>query len=502
MVSNRRTTLSEATTNGSVTNGATANGSTTSCSTSTQLSSELRDKLRQGLHDIQSAWTVPAYFFNDPEVHRVELERVFGRIWVFLGHESEIAQPGDYVVRYIGADQFIVCRDEQGEIQAHFNSCRHRGMQVCRAEMGNASHYRCPYHGWTYNNKGKLVGVPAGKQAYGNKLNKSDWGLRPIPRLGSYKGMIFGSLDPNAESLDDYLGAFKFYLDIVMDRSHGGMEVVGAPQRWIIDANWKLGVDNFVGDAYHTMMTHRSMVELGLAPPDPKFGLYGEHVHTDRGHGIGLIGPPPGLDLPEFMGMPDNIVEELEERLSPEQIEVLRQTAFIHGNVFPNLSIGNFLLAKDHMSPPTSYVTLRLWHPLGPDKLEVWSFFLVEKNAPEDYKEESRLAYVRDFGISGVFEQDDAENWRSITRVLGGQLAKSHDFNYQMGRGILQEDPDWPGPGHAFPIDYAEANQRNSLEYWMQLMAADTPMHESTSDEKLPTTAEVSGQRRTVKADS
>jgi hypothetical protein len=159
-------------------------------------------------------------------------------------------------------------------------------------------------------------------------------------------------------------------------------------------------------------------------------------------------------------------------------IEILRPCAFIHGNVFPNLSIGNFLVGKDHVSPPASFLTLRLWHPIAADKLEVWSFFLVEKDAPDWFKEESYLSYVRTFGTSGVFEQDDAENWRSITRALRGQFVKQgQDLNYQMGRGVLEPDENWPGPGEAYPMDYAEANQRNFHEYWMQLMSAGTPPH-------------------------
>lgn len=439
------------------------------------LSNELRQTLQKGLHDINGDWTVPAAIVRDHEVYNAERERVFGRAWVFLAHESEIPEPGDYVVRYISDDQFIVCREEGGQVRAHLNSCRHRGMQVCRAEKGNASHFRCPYHGWTYSNQGDLVGVPAGKDAYGNKLKKSDWNLRAIPKLASYKGLVFGSLDPHAESLEEYLGDMKFYLDIVVDRSDAGLEIVGAPQRWVVGANWKLGADNFVGDAYHTMMTHRSMVELGMAPPDPQFALYGEHIHMNNGHGLGVIGPPPGMPLPEFMGLPENIVDELQRRLTPEQVEIFRPNAFIHGTVFPNLSIGNFLMGRDHLSPPSPFVTLRLWHPLGPEKMEVWSFFFVEKEAPEWFKEESYKAYLRTFGISGAFEQDDAENWQSITRVLSGRFAQAGDLNYQMGKGVLEPDLDWPGPGEAYPLDYAEANQRNFLEYWMRLMIADPP---------------------------
>lgn len=439
------------------------------------LSDPLRATLEKALRDLEADWTFPVSLIIDDEVHEVENDRVFGRSWVFLGHESEIPEPGDYVVRYITNDQFIVCRDEEGQVRAHFNSCRHRGMQVCRADMGNASHFRCPYHGWTYNNKGKLVGVPAAREAYGDKFNKAEWGLRQIPQLDSYKGLIFGCLDPHAQPLEDFLGDMRFYIDLFADRSDAGLEVVGAPQRFVVSANWKIASEQFVGDAYHTVMTHRSMVDLGAAPPDAQFGIYGEHVRTANGHGLGLIGFPPGIPAPEFFGMPENIVESLKRRLSPEQVEILRSLGFVHGLVFPNLAFGNFMLNKDHKSPPQAHLTLRLWHPLGRDKLEIWSFFLVEKDAPDWYKKQSYESYIRNFGTSGSFEQDDAEVWQGIHRVFQGNMARGHQFNYQMGRNYYERDDNWPGPGEAYSTGYAEANQRGFFKTWTQMMLADVP---------------------------
>ena len=103
---------------------------------------------------------IPAHIYGDPEIFALERDRLFARSWVFLAHESEIPDPGDYVVRRVLADSFIVARDESGVVRVMFNMCLHRGMQVCRAEMGNASHFRCPYHAWTYRNDGRLAGLP------------------------------------------------------------------------------------------------------------------------------------------------------------------------------------------------------------------------------------------------------------------------------------------------------------------------------------------------------
>src|SRR5699024_3149328 len=110
---------------------------------------------------------IPGHLYSDPELFDREVDQLFGRSWVFLAHESEIPEPGDYVVRKIVEASFIVVRHEEGVVRVHFNMCPHRGMQVCRAEMGNASHFRCPYHGWSYRNNGKLAGLPFHKEAYG-----------------------------------------------------------------------------------------------------------------------------------------------------------------------------------------------------------------------------------------------------------------------------------------------------------------------------------------------
>ncbi len=134
---------------------------------------------------------VPARIYNDAEIFAFERDRLFSSAWMFLAHESEIPAPGDYVVRRVLADSFIVVRDETGTVRVLFNMCLHKGMQVCRAEMGNASHFRCPYHAWTYRNDGRLAGLPFHAEAYGGEdgFAKEGQSLLParllIPTTGS-----------------------------------------------------------------------------------------------------------------------------------------------------------------------------------------------------------------------------------------------------------------------------------------------------------------------------
>src|SRR5215470_17613208 len=159
---------------------------------------------------------IPAHIYADPAIFALERDRLFARSWVFLAHESEIPAPGDYVVRRVLADSFIVARDEGGEVQVMFNMCLHRGMQVCRAEMGNASHFRCPYHAWTYRNDGRLVGLPFHAEAYGGEdgFARQGQALLPAPSMDSYNGLIFISLRDDPPPLRDWLGDFAFYLDL------------------------------------------------------------------------------------------------------------------------------------------------------------------------------------------------------------------------------------------------------------------------------------------------
>src|SRR5262249_27462194 len=154
-----------------------------------------------------------------------------------VAHKSEIPGPGDYVVRSIGEDSWIVACDSAGQVHISFNSCRHRGTQVCQEERGHAAQLQCPYHGWTYSPDGALIGGPNRQQAC-TRLDPSVWGLLQAPQVATYRGLIFACLDPAAPPLDVYLGDFRWYLDLHLGLWPDGMMVVGEPLRWRLDGNW------------------------------------------------------------------------------------------------------------------------------------------------------------------------------------------------------------------------------------------------------------------------
>src|SRR5437868_1467871 len=163
---------------------------------------------RPGMVDL-AAGQISREIFVSEAIHREELERLFARAWLFVGHESQIPNPGDFVVSGMGEESVILCRDRAGEVHVFLNSCRHRGMKVCRYDEGNTTVFTCPYHGWSYGTDGRLVGVPFFREAYHSQLDRAQWGLVEVAQLAVCKGSVWATWDPAAPSFFEYLGDFR-----------------------------------------------------------------------------------------------------------------------------------------------------------------------------------------------------------------------------------------------------------------------------------------------------
>jgi len=434
----------------------------------TDLSHVLED-VRRGM--------IPAHIYNDDEIFVLEKERLFSRSWLFVAHESEVPQAGDYVVRRVLEDSFIIARDEKGEVRAMFNMCLHRGMQVCRAEMGNASHFRCPYHGWSYRNDGRIVGLPFHKEAYGGEdgFKRKGQTLLPAPSLDTYNGLIFISMDPDAPPLKEFLGDFAFYLDYYTKQSAGGIELRG-PQRWRVKANWKIGAENFAGDMYHTPQTHASVVEIGLFR-EPKAEKRKDGATYWAGNGGGTTYKLPEGTLEDrlrYVGYRDEMIERMKTQWSPEQQEVIGKDGFMisAASLFPNMSFVHNWPRVGESDEVVPFISIRQWQPISANETEVLSWFAVDAEAPEEYKALSYKAYLMCFGSTGMFEQDDVENWVSLTNTAAGSMARRLLLNSRMG--LLEDGTEiqpalsreqYAGSGVA-RVGYSEYNQRELLRRW------------------------------------
>lgn len=418
------------------------------------------------LIDLERGWISREIFVSE-EIHRLELDRLFTRAWLFVGHESQVPKPGDYFTSRMGDESVILCRDKAGHLHVFLNSCRHRGMKVCRYDSGNTADFTCPYHSWTFGLDGRLIGVPHYRELYDGTLDRDANALIPVGRMRNYKGAIFATWDKDAPDFEVYLGAAIEHLDAVLDCRDGrpgGSEVIGV-HKWIFPANWKFAAENFLGDSYHNP-SHKSVDMIGIGP-SAQAGVKGrrddemqkaQHVWVSfpAGHGVhSAIAPENHQYVPAFLNDPEiedyfrHCFEERKKRMGDKA----RLIPFT-GNLFPNISY--------HGRQPRG---LCAWHPHGPTETEAWRFFLVDADAPAMVKDFLRRYYMRYSGPAGMTEQDDMENWLYATAASKGSVARRYPFNYQQSLGKSHATP-----GSSTAYQMSEQNPRNYYRVWAEYL--------------------------------
>ena len=409
--------------------------------------------------------TVSPRLFVDQDVYQAEQKKLFTKCWLYVAHETQLPNARDFLTTYMGEEPVIVVRGDDLKLRVFINSCRHRGPRVCRTDHGNNPLFVCPYHGWSYDCKGELRGVPQLDSAYHGELNKADWGLIEVPRVESFRGLVFANFDPHCVTLDDYLGDFRWYLDLVLHRSKNGMQCLPGTHRWRLGGNWKLAAEQFLGDNYHAGTLHRSMLMIGLGPTDGDF-QGSAPWETDfeakcaNGHGwINFHIPAPPLPpvQEEFFS---RVREEARETLAPEQQKLVHHVQV--GTVFPNFSIISFL----------GFTSIRVWHPAGTHQMQAWSWGLVEKDAPEEVVDIVRKTQVLTFSPSGIYEQDDGVVWQSSVEAMDGVVRRNFPLNYQQGAGHGKFMDNKPGLIHP---PSTEIGVFGFYEFWREMMTREAP---------------------------
>jgi len=429
------------------------------------------------LVDAQNGRISPT-IYTDPQLYELELERVFGRCWLFLCHESQIPKSGDFFNTYMGEDPIIVTRQKDGSIKALLNQCRHRSMRVSYADCGNTRAFTCPYHGWSYGIDGSLKDIPLEGIAFPHGACKEQWGLQEVPRVASYKGLVFGCWADDTPELLDYMGDIAWYLDAMIDRREGGSEVIGGIHKWEINCNWKFAAEQFASDQYHAPYSHASAVQvLGGKPNDDASKALGTAQtarpvwetaescvqYGQRGHGSGFF----LTEKPDANFWVDGQVADYFRETYEETKERLGDTRALrlagHNTMFPTLSWLNGM------------TTMRIWHPRGPDKTEVWAFCITDKAAPQHIKEAMELNACRAFGPAGFAEADDGENWIEIQKVLRGYKARKSKLIMEMGLGN-EKYREYGIPGITNHV-FSETAARGMYRHWANLL-----MHEKWED--------------------
>jgi phenylpropionate dioxygenase-like ring-hydroxylating dioxygenase large terminal subunit len=365
--------------------------------------------------------------YRDPALFQREIDDIFHKVWVYLAHDSEVPNNGDYVRRQIGLQPVIVVRGNDGVVRVLFNRCRHRANLVCNHERGHAQTLRCPYHGWTYTTTGDLL-APTFDEAYDSSLRKEDFSLIPVPRMQMYRGLIFASASPDGISLDEHLGAAKEFLDLIIDRSpEGRIELSAGIQKMRYLANWKMLPENSVEGSYHGQFIHKFAFDLfdrlsgrDRTVPEEQWVRYlkGGHMVQDF-RSVQFRLPQQQQQSPAQKDYAEMLVKaygaEYAQSLSFDRAPILF--------VFPN-----FLFVQTH---------IRRMQPVSVNETHVYYQPAMLKGAPPEINQQVLRFHETSFGPAGFLSPDDIE---IMERNQVGIQARANDWLF-IGRGIHREEP-------------------------------------------------------------
>jgi benzoate/toluate 1,2-dioxygenase alpha subunit len=373
--------------------------------------------------------------FTDEALFELEMKHIFEGNWIYLAHESQIPKNNDYYTTHIGRQPIVIARNRQGQLNAFINACSHRGAMLCRYKRGNKATYTCPFHGWTFNNSGKLLKVKDPEEAgYPECFNKEgSHDLRKVARFESYRGFLFGSVNPDVPPLAEFLGEAAKIIDMIVDQSADGLEVLRGASTYTFEGNWKLQAENGA-DGYHVSAVHwnyaattsqrkqRNAGDQIRAMDAGKWGQQGGGFYAFRhGHMLLWTKWANPEDRPNFARR-DEFVARFGEAYADWMIQHSR-----------NLCLYVYLMDQFGSQ-------IRVLRPLSVDRTEVTIYCIAPKGESAEARARRIRQYEDFFNVSGMATPDDLEEFRACQQGFAGRALEWND----MSRGSTHwiEGPD------------------------------------------------------------
>jgi len=429
---------------------------------------------------------VHRHIYTDPAIFELELERIFGVAWIYVGHESQVKKPGDYFRTFIGRKPIVLVRDADGQIRVIHNQCAHRGSLVVANDKGNTSEFQCCYHGWTYHLDGRLKAVPL-QHGYPRDFDPKNpkTAMVQLPRVASYRGFVFASEAADGPSLEEFLGYMTTSIDDMVDRAPDGeIEVAGGSFRQAYNGNWKVYLEN-ICDAAHPWFTHRSSIDAARQQNDRAFsdGSGEIAIRQMRQNGapysfweqqVGIWTYPNGHsflgdyhdDAKLVAAMKDaafrDYIAALESKKGRDEARRILEVRRWNSNIYPNLSF------------MSQFQQLRVIHPIAVDRTEVHSYCFRLRGAPERmFQNTISFANVVN-GSGSLVLTDDLEIYNRIGLGLSSEGAEW----LQIGRGYRSDVAD-EHCGRRGKNSTSEVYIRNMFDAWLTYMTR-------TSRESIP----------------
>jgi benzoate/toluate 1,2-dioxygenase subunit alpha len=368
--------------------------------------------------------------FTDPDLFELEMKHIWEGNWIYLAHESQIPNNNDYITGYIGRQPIVISRDRKGELHAFLNACSHRGAMICRHKRGNKSTYTCPFHGWTFNNTGKLLKAKDPEGAgYPETFNKNgSHDLTKVARFENYRGFLFGSLNADVLPLQEHLGEARKIIDLIVDQSPEGLEVLRGNSSYVYDGNWKLQTENGA-DGYHVSSVHwnyaattnqrKAAVEVAAVKDDIRamdaggWAKQGGGFYSfEHGHLLLWTNWANPQDRPLYEKR-NELAAHFGAARADWMIEKSRNLC-----LYPNVYL------MDQFSSQ-----IRVYRPISVNKTEVTIFCIAPKGESAEARAHRIRQYEDFFNASGMATPDDLEEFRSCQIGYGARNAPWNDLS-------------------------------------------------------------------------
>jgi benzoate/toluate 1,2-dioxygenase subunit alpha len=364
--------------------------------------------------------------FTDAALFELEMQHIFEGNWIYLAHESQIANPNDYFTTFIGRQPIFIARSKAGELNAFVNACAHRGAMLCRHKRGNKTSYTCPFHGWTFSNDGKLLAVKDPRGAgYPENFNKNgSHDLTKVARFESYRGFLFGSLNPDVLPLKEHLGEAAKIIDMIVDQSPEGLEVLRGSSSYVFDGNWKLQTENGA-DGYHVSAVHWNYAATTARRKDTQQGdtiramsaggwakQGGGFYSFENGHLLLWTNWANPQDRPNWERR-DELTQKFGQATADWMVQRSRNLC-----VYPNVYL------MDQFSSQ-----IRTYRPIAVDKTEVTIYCIAPKGEAPDARARRIRQYEDFFNASGMATPDDLDEFRACQMSYQARAAHWNDMS-------------------------------------------------------------------------